>query len=387
MKRITKLLSVFLITALLLGGCSVFGIQSTPASTPVPTVQGSESVISQGNLVPKESMYLSFSGGGHVAEILVQQGDHVTAGQVLASLGDRQPYQANLTGAKLEVENAQQALNNLNDNTEISSTNARLGLLDANQGVDQAETAWNNINTDEYQIKIDTAEITVSDTLTILDDAQTEYDKYANLDPNNPTRLAATTALDNAQVNHDDAVHTRDQLVTDRDRAEANLQLARALQVQAQKDYDSTRAGPDPNLLTLAQMNLENAQSHLDAAQAAMDNLDLKAPINGTVVDVNVSVGELISSGTWAILLADFSEWYVETNDLTEQEVVKISVGQGATLTSDALPDLSLRGEVTEIADTSHMQSGDVLYQVRLLLDKPDPNFRWGMTVEVTFNP
>jgi multidrug resistance efflux pump len=105
------------------------------------------------------------------------------------------------------------------------------------------------------------------------------------------------------------------------------------------------------------------------------------------VVDVNVSVGELVGSDKWAVLVADFSAWYVETSDLTEREVVKISTGQGATITPDALPDLQLTGEVTEIADMFNVQAGDVLYQVRLRVDQPDPKFRWGMTVEITFNP
>jgi HlyD family secretion protein len=387
MKLNWKFFLIFVLLGLTLNGCSALGLQTTPTSTPVPVVQGSGSVISEGNLVPKDYMYMSFPGSGHVAEILVNQGDQVTAGQVMARLGDRQQYQANLTGAQLEVENARQALNDLNDSLEISSANAWLALLDANQRLNQAETAWNNINTDEYQKEIDTAEIKVSDMQTALNDAQTEFDKYANLDANNPTRLAAKTALVTAQLNYDDSVHARDQLTIDRDRANANLQLARALQTQAQQDYDSSRKGPDPNQLTLAQMRLENAQSQLAAAKAALDNLDLKAPFSGTVVDVNVSVGELIGSNTWAILVADFSEWYVETNDLTEQEVVKISNGQGAILAPDALPDLKLSGEVTKIADMFHMQSGDVLYQVRLRVDQPDPSFHWGMTVEITFNP
>jgi hypothetical protein len=58
----------------------------------------------------------------------------------------------------------------------------------------------------------------------------------------------------------------------------------------------------------------------------------------------------------------------------------------GATI-SDALPDLKLTGLVTEIADMFTVQSGDILYKVRLLVEQPDPQLRWGMTVETTFNP
>jgi multidrug resistance efflux pump len=134
-------------------------------------------------------------------------------------------------------------------------------------------------------------------------------------------------------------------------------------------------------------MNLDTAQAHLTAAQSAMDNLDLKAPFAGTVVDVNVDPGQLIGTDTWAVLVADFSEWYVETNDLNEQEVVKISMGQGAAISPDALPDLQMAGVVTEIADRFNVQAGDVLYTVRLLVEQPDPRLKWGMTVETTFNP
>jgi HlyD family secretion protein len=387
MKRNLIFFSIFILTALALSSCSVLNTQTTPTSTPVPTVEASNSVISQGHLVPKDYMYLAFTGGGHVDEILVKQGDQVTTGQVLARLGDQQPYEANLTATQLEVENAQQALDDLNKNADITSANAWLALEDAKQAVIQAENAWNLVDTTDYQKKIDDAEIKVSDAKTKLDDAQKEFDKYANLAVDNPTRKTAETALNTAQDEYDTAVHERDQLIIDKNKAEANLELAKALQAKAQTNYDATRQGPDPDQLKLAQMNLDTALAHQTSAQAAIDNLDLKAPFSGTVVDVNVSAGELVGSDKWAVLVADFSEWYVDTSDLTEQEVTKVSMDQGATIKPDALPDLQLKAEVTEIADNFYVQAGDVLYKVRLHVDQPDPNFRWGMTVEVTFNP
>ncbi len=387
MKRNVKFLAILIIITILLSGCNAIGVQSSPTSTPVPTVEASNSVISQGNLVPKEYMYLAFPSGGHISEVLVEQGDQVTAGQVLASLGDREQYQANVTAAQLEVENAQQSLDDLNTNAEISSSNAWLTLLDANESLIQAEIAWANFDTDEYQKKIDDANLKVSEAKTALDDAQTEFDKYANLDPDNSTYKNAEDDLKKAQQDYDDAVHERDQLIIDRDQAQANLELAQELQSKAQSDYDATRTGPDPDQLKLAQMNLDTAQAHLTAAQSAMDNLDLKAPFAGTVVEVNVDPGQLIGTDTWAVLVADFSEWYVETNDLNEQEVVKVSIGQGAAISPDALPDLQMAGVVTEIADRFNVQAGDVLYKVRLLVEQPDSLLKWGMTVEITFNP
>jgi multidrug efflux pump subunit AcrA (membrane-fusion protein) len=387
MKRNKKIISVLMLIALLLTSCSVLGGTGTPESTPIPVVSDNGAVISQGNIVPKDYMYLAFPGGGHVAEILVKQGDTVIAGQVLARLGDQQQYQANLTTAQLELTNAQQALDDLNKNSDLAAASAWLSLLDAKQNLIQAQNAWSAVDTDAYQQQIDDAVIKVSDMKTQLDDAQTEFDKYASLANDNPTRKAAETALKDAQDNYDQAVHEHDQLVIDHDLAQANLSLAQAQQNQAQNDYDATRNGPDPEKLSLAQQNLDVAQAHVAAAQSALANLDLKAPFNGTVVDVNVSVGELVGTDKWAVLVADFSEWYVETSDLTEQEVVKLSMGQAATVVPDALPDQHLASSISEISDMFYVSAGDVLYHVRLKLDQTDPSLRWGMTVEVDFAP
>jgi multidrug resistance efflux pump len=167
--------------------------------------------------------------------------------------------------------------------------NARLALLEADQNVIDAEIAWEAIDTNEYQETVDEAEVAVSDAKTVLEDAQTEFDKVANLDLDNQLYKDAETALEEAQLEYDNRVRERDQLIIAHDQAKASLELAKAQQVQAQSDYDSTLNSPDPDQLNLAQMNLDAAQAHQAAAQAALDNLDLKAPFDGTVVEVNVS--------------------------------------------------------------------------------------------------
>ena len=83
--------------------------------------------------------------------------------------------------------------------------------------------------------------------------------------------------------------------------------------------------------------------------------------------------------------LADTGQWYVETSDLTELEVVDLEEGQKATIVADALPDVEMTGRVEEISQTFKSQGGDILYTVRIMVDEIDPRMRWGMTVEVTF--
>ena len=56
--------------------------------------------------------------------------------------------------------------------------------------------------------------------------------------------------------------------------------------------------------------------------------------------------------------------------------------GQSASIVPDALPELTMTGQVESIADTYAEKSGDITYLVRILLKDPDPRLRWGMTVE-----
>ena len=104
-------------------------------------------------------------------------------------------------------------------------------------------------------------------------------------------------------------------------------------------------------------------------------------------MDVNVSVNEMVGPESWAVIVADTSQWYIETSDLTELEVVDVAVGQKVSILADALPDVEMSGVVDEISRSFKSQGGDILYNVRINVNDVDPRMRWGMTVEVTFEP
>jgi hypothetical protein len=46
-----------------------------------------------------------------------------------------------------------------------------------------------------------------------------------------------------------------------------------------------------------------------------------------------------------------------------------------------------MKGTVVQISQSSFVQSGDVIYTVRIQADEVDPRLKWGMTVEVNFEP
>jgi multidrug resistance efflux pump len=102
-------------------------------------------------------------------------------------------------------------------------------------------------------------------------------------------------------------------------------------------------------------------------------------------MDINVTANQMVGPETWAVAVADTSQWFVDTSDLNELDAVKVSLGQKVDITADSLPGVKMSGVVDEISETPKNQGTDVLYTVHIHLDTPDPRLRWGMTMEVTF--
>ncbi len=388
-----KTLLIFAIFVLLaLSACSSLGIgkAADPTSVPTAAAQGSSSsgsngVIAEGHVEPVEHKTLSFASPGRVAELLVQKGDTVSAGQVVARLENSEEAQAALQAAQVEVEAAQQALDDLNRTSGLVNSQANVALIKANLALVVAEKNWSEIDTQQTKDDIETASTEVADAEKELNNARDDFDPYKDLPEDNAQRKSAQQTLDDAEKKYSDAVLKRDDLINARELAYAELGLAKNNQIEAQHTFDQTASGADAQALKLAELRLQAAQAQAAAAQAALDNLELKAPFAGEIFDVNVVPGELSGPSGWAVLLADTAGWVVRTSDLTELEVVQIEEGQSVTVVPDALPELKLDGVVEEISRTFTTKTGDILYETVIRLKDTDPLLRWGMTVEAAF--
>jgi multidrug resistance efflux pump len=91
-------------------------------------------------------------------------------------------------------------------------------------------------------------------------------------------------------------------------------------------------------------------------------------------------VGEIVSPGPRAASVADLSQWLVETDDLSEVDIVNVQPGASATITVDALPGTTLNGTVKSIVPRSIVKRGDVTFTVRVTITNPDSRLKWGMT-------
>lgn len=390
--KLNLILSLLLITAFLLSGCqAISGGSQQAQSTPLPVVTQDPGVISEGKLVPLQFVNLSFTTGGNVDTLAVADGDKVKAGQIIAQLDQREQLSAAVDSAQLELINAQQALKDLQDNAGVGTANALQKVADQRDAVRSAQRYVDNLNAGGKVVDINSAQANVVILKDRLDKAWDDYKPYQDKSQDDVKRAQFLARYADAQRNYDNAVRLLNNLqgqATDIDMAiaQANLSLAQASLSLAEQDYEKVKDGPDPDSLASAQAREKAAETGLVAAKAALANRQLVAPFDGTVAQLNLKVGEQAAPGVTAVVLADFSGWIVETDDLTENEVPNVQAGQAASITFDALPKLSLQGKVQSISDVHTDKNGDVTYTTKVALAESDPRLRWGMTAVVHFS-
>lgn len=382
------LMALMMILLGLTSGCSA--VQSvfvpTPTAEPLPPVDNRGGVIAEARIVPRDEAQLFFNTAGTLAEVRVGEGQQVQAGQVLARLSESAQAQAALMQAKAELLAAQQALDTLNKKAALAAEQARVAMLEAEREAVQAWQAFDRLDTRATRDRIDDLRENAADLQQELQDREETLQRYNDLAADNPTRKRAEDDVEQARLRYNDASRELGLLTNEVDLARARWELANQRLEDARRTYEARQdLKPDPDELALAQARLEAAQAAVAAAEEALARLELRAPFDGTVVEVRFSAGESVAPAQPVLVVADLSEWYAETTDLSEKDVVRIRTDEDAEITPDALPELNLRAQIERIADYPQTRGGDVVYRVRLRLLESDPRLRWGMTVDVRF--
>lgn len=391
LRRKTPIALTLALLALILVACGGEG-SPTAEGEAVPIVVDDLTVIADGRLVPIESAELSFNSGGEVAEVLVTEGDTVVAGQPLVRLVNREQFEAAASAAALELISAQQALQSLHDNADTMGAQAQQDVANAREELRKANYTWSvqQEGNRASESSINGAEARFFLARRALDDARDEFSHVSGRKSDDPSRAVAQTNLSNAQRDFDSALRNLNWLTgrpTEIQQAmlDADVAIAEARLAEAQRIWEERKSGPDADEVALAEARVANAEAQLAAAQAGLDNLVLTAPFGGTIAGMMSRIGEAAAPGQPAVVLADFSSWLIETDNLTEIELPQVAVGQQVAVSFDALSDVELPGRVTAIRPLFEIRAGDVTYLVKIALDQDDPRLQWGMTAVVTF--
>ena len=172
-------------------------------------------------------------------------------------------------------------------------------------------------------------------------------------------------------------------------RSIALLQMERAEKLVS--DNTITDSDFEETALTLseAEAQLVKARVDVENARIALDDTDVLAPIDGTIIERNVEPGQVISSptqdvggGTLLLRMANLRRVVVRTR-VDETDIGKISAGMQANVAVAAYPNQEFSGRVEKIEPLAVVEQSVTMFSVLILLDNPDSLLLPGMNAEV----
>ena len=381
MKKIFTI-SILIGVSIILCACDMI---TAPQPTPVVYESSSDNsldlIIAEGEVVPAKDMQILSVSNATVAEILVEEGELVEAGEVILRFKIPEQLSAELKAAELEQLKASQALDDLNRYGNSQKQKAYQRVLDAQTAHRAALAAWDAFDQDQYDEDLETIKEDVIDAKTELDDAKEELKEYLDLEEENSLRKNRQDDVDDAQLSLNELEREQEQLEQEYEQLQLNLDLSKAELDTAWQEYRKFQQNDVPeDQLELAEQHVATANAKVAAIHASMENLSVTAPFNGTLVKIDVEQEQSVYAGQLLAVIADFSTWYVESTDITELEIVDFVVDDMITLEFDALPEESIRGKVIEINDFPELRFNDVIYRVRIELPDHDLPLRWKMS-------
>ena len=326
-----------------------------------------------GSLVPGREVDLRFGASGPVAELNVQVGDVVEAGDVLAVAGDREQLEAAVASDELALLEAQEALDAIFEGADLTAAEALLARGKAKDALEDAQRTWQNqqegYRASSTTIKAAEAEVTVAKAK--MNKEEGELGGLSHLPSDDPQRAQAYKDFAAAQQRYWSALanlnwYTGHPTETQQNLLDGELALAEAQLAEAQAAQDLVIDGPDPTEIRMAELKVAKAEAELAVSLRNLEESVIVAPFGGTILEVTADVGDTVSGPF--IKLADLSLPHLEVF-LDETDADKFAIGYEAEIIFDALPDAIFTGRVIQVDPSLNTQGGVSTVQGLIQLD------------------
>lgn len=283
---------------------------------------------------------LPFAESERIAEVLVREGDHVTAGQVLARLQTTRLV-PRVRQAEARVAAQTQALLRLKNGTRPEETaQVRAALTAA-----QAEAA----------------------------NARSQYERTKGISESSNGRAVSEQDLEAARA----ALRT----------TEAQVQSHR-------KALELALAGPREEDIAAAEAQVEGARAELALLQRQLEDAELIAPTDAIVRNRLMEPGEFATPQRPVLSLALTTPKWVRAY-VPESALGHLRTGMAASVTTDSFPDVPLKGSLRFISSVAEFTPKTVqteelrtslVYEVRVFVEDPENRLRLGMPATVRFD-
>jgi len=286
-----------------------------------------------GNVDIREAQ-LAFNSSEHIREILVQEGDHVKKGQLLATLHS-EILEAQLMQAEAQLKSSELML-------------AELEAGSRKEEINKAKAEYRAAKSHETAAK----------------------DTYNRLSPLLAKQLISPDELENAQALAESA--------------QANTEAVRQALILIE-------AGPRKEVIEISKANVATSEATVELAQQRLADANLYAPDDGIIRNRILEPGDMAFPQTPVMTLAFIDPVWVRAY-LPEPALGKITLGSPATIHTDSFPDKSYQGWVGYISPTAEFTPKAVqteelrtrlVYSVKIFACNPQGELRLGMPVTV----
>lgn len=277
---------------------------------------------------------LSFKVPGRVRERPVDEGETVKAGQTVARL-DPEDLRHEVAIRRAEVEAARSALSEL-------ETGYR------KEEIAQAEAALRRVDAEAERIRVDF---------------------------NRQQRLYRKEVISGQDYDASKAAH----------------KAAQASVREARERLKLLRSGPRRETIDQARARLREAEAMLDLAATRLGHAELVSPVSGLVLSKNIEPGEQVAAGTPVITVGLLDDTWVRAY-ISETDLGRVKVGQGATVTTDSFPGKKYRGTVSFISQEAEFTPRNVqtekervklVYRIKVVVPNLERELKPGMPADV----
>lgn len=261
-------------------------------------IRSSQLVSTEDARVKGTIVSVSSKVSGRVEQVLVQEGEHVKAGQVLAVI-KKSEFEAQVAQAKGNVAAAQ----------------AKLAAAKAGNRPQEVAKAGASV-------------------------------------------LSSKASLENARKNYEraQALYQQGALsIQQRDAARTELAVVESQYASAQEGLSLTSEGTRPEDIQMLEAQVQQAQAALKNAEILLEETDIKAPVDGVVGLKSVEVGEVVVTSQPLFSVADLDNVWISAN-IEETYIGKVKEGQKVDFTVDAYPGEKFSGEVWEVSPATGSQ-------------------------------
>ena len=337
-KQLLLIITAVALIALTIG-CKTNGQEKTVKPVKVKSVEthtGANVVRYSASIRPSSQVEIAFKVGGYVESIKsadgrhIQAGDIVMKGTVLAQLR-QSDYAAKVNEARSQTGEARSALD---------TNNAQL------------KEAITSVETSRAQLK----------------DSEASYER-AKLDFERAEALFATQSITKPDF---DASKERFEV------CKAKLAAARAQLAVAEAKVNTAKYQ-----IGAAESRLKTTEATVYTASIPLGDAQLRAPLSAVVIERKIEVGQLVSTGTPAFVLADLSSVKAAFG-VPDLALQNFKIGDTLTMTTDAVPGTEFTGHISRISAAADQNSR--VFDVEVTIPNLEGLLKPGMIASMTVN-